>query len=119
MTRAHRADEAIAELQKASELAPQRARFTYAYALALNGLAQPAAAIRVLESGLARHPHDRDILYALAAFARDAGHLLAARDYARRLVHSHPADTEARALLESLERARPKSPGKGPLSPAR
>jgi Flp pilus assembly protein TadD len=96
---------AIAELQKAHELAPEHPRLTYAYALALNGSAQSAAAIRVLESGLARHPHDRDILFALAAFARDAGRLLAAREYARRLVDRHPADAEARALRESLERS--------------
>jgi predicted CXXCH cytochrome family protein len=119
LTRARRAQEAIAELQKANALAPEHPRFTYAYALALNGSAQSAAAIRVLESGLARHPHDRDILFALATFARDAGQLVAARGYARRLVQSHPADPEARALLESLERARPQPPNGGPLPPAR
>jgi len=47
---------ATAELKHASDLAPEVARFAYAYALALDGAGQTAAASRVL----ARYPDDPD-----------------------------------------------------------
>jgi Flp pilus assembly protein TadD len=105
LTRSNRATEANAALKLASELAPENARFSYAYALALNKTGESSLAIRVLTSTLARHPHNRDLLFALAAFERDAGRLSTAREYAKRLVESHPADPEARAFQESLRGA--------------
>ena len=83
-------------------MAPDISTFTYAYALALNKTGQSAQAIRVLITALARHPGDRDILFALAALERDAGELAAARQHARQLVERDPNDGEARALQESL-----------------
>jgi Flp pilus assembly protein TadD len=93
-------------LKTASDLAPHLSTFSYAYALALNKTGQSAPAIRVLLSALARHPGDRDILFALAAFERDAGELAAARQHARQLVERDPNDGEARALEESLRERR-------------
>jgi predicted CXXCH cytochrome family protein len=106
LTRAHRLGDAVAELKRASDLSPETARFTYGYALALNQNGQATAAIRLLTTALATHPDDRDILFALAAFERDAGQLDAARQHAARLIDTYPADTEGRALVESLRGGR-------------
>jgi Flp pilus assembly protein TadD len=106
LTRSNRPTEATAALKSASDLAPDISTFTYAYALALNKTGQSTLAIRVLITALARHPGDRDILFALAAFERDAGELAAARQHARQLVERDPNDGEARALEESLRERR-------------
>jgi predicted CXXCH cytochrome family protein len=106
LTRSNRPTEATAALKTASDLAPDISTFSYGYALALNKTGQSAPAIRVLISALARHPGDRDILFALAAFERDAGELAAARQHARQLVERDPNDGEARALEESLRERR-------------
>jgi tetratricopeptide (TPR) repeat protein len=106
LTRSNRSTEATGALKTASDLAPHLSTFSYAYALALNKTGQSAPAIRVLLSALARHPGDRDILFALAAFERDAGELAAARQHARQLVERDPNDGEARALEESLRERR-------------
>jgi tetratricopeptide (TPR) repeat protein len=92
--------------KRASDLAPEVARFAYAYALALKDIGQAAAAIRVLASALTRHPDDRDRLFAVATFERDAGHFAAAREHAARLRAAYPDDDEARALFESLRERR-------------
>lgn len=70
--------------------------------MALNGTGQGEAAIRTLETVLAKHPNDRDTLMALVAFQRNAGHLDMARDYARRLAILEPDNPEARALLRQV-----------------
>jgi predicted CXXCH cytochrome family protein len=106
LTRSNRPSEATAALKTASDLAPDIPTFSYGYALALNKTGQSAPAIRVLIAALARHPGNRDILFALAAFERDAGELAAARQHARQLVERDPADSEARALEESLREPR-------------
>jgi len=89
-------------LRKAAALAPDSARFAYVYAVALHSSGKTAAAIRSLEQALTRHPGDRDILFALASFSRDAGRLAQARDYATRLLVLVPQDADARSLLQSL-----------------
>ena len=68
--------------------------------MALNSAGQGSKAIQELEAVLQRHPNDRDSLLALAAFQRDAGHLDAARNYARRLAELEPDNPEVRALLQ-------------------
>jgi len=102
LTRSHRAGEALDELKRAAALASANARFAYAYALALNGAGRADEAIRVLGSTLSSHPQDRDVLFALASFERDAGRLAAARKHAALLVRRFPHDEEARALYRSL-----------------
>jgi predicted CXXCH cytochrome family protein len=104
LTRSHRATEALEELKHASNLDPSVARFAYAYALALHDSGQTAAAISTLTSALSRDADDRDILFALVTFERDARRLAAARQHAARLVAMHPEDVEARTLQESLRR---------------
>ena len=61
LVRADRDDEALDELRQATELAPEVARFSYVYAVALNSLGQPEAARQVLEEANLQHPDDPDI----------------------------------------------------------
>jgi predicted Zn-dependent protease len=99
--RAGRMAESVAELGRAAALDPRPA-YVYAHAVALHSTGRVADAIRTLDAALARSPDDRDLLYALATFHRDAGDRTQARSAAERLVATHPADVEARELLQSL-----------------
>jgi len=102
LARQKRLPDALVELRKAAALAPDSARFAYVYGVALHSSGKAGAATRELEQALKRHPGDRDILFALASFSRDAGHSAQARDYANRLLALVPQDPDARALLTSL-----------------
>jgi Tfp pilus assembly protein PilF len=104
LVRARRTADATAELQRASDLAPEIGRYAYTYAVALHDTGRPAAALRVLRAALARHPGDRDVLVALVTFEQEAGDLTAARAHADQLVREHPDDADARALQQSLGR---------------
>ena len=93
---------ALVEFTRAVQLAPDNARYTYVYAIALNSLGRSAEATRTLQRAAERWPADRNILFALAALERDAGHLDEARKAAQKLVADDPDDREARSLLEQL-----------------
>ena len=97
-------DEALAELRRAAELEPDRARYAYVYAVALNSAGAPDEAMTVLKDSLARHPGDRDTLLALVAFSRDAGDFAAALEYAERLSRRTPGDVSLDALIDNLRR---------------
>ena len=71
LARSGRRAEAIAALKRASELSDDP-RFAYAYAVALHSSGKVRDAIAALERARARHPRDRDVLFALATFHRDA-----------------------------------------------
>lgn len=102
LVRAGRRAEAVEALGRAARLAPEAARFGYAWAVALHSTGAPDRAIAVLEDVLARHPRDRDSLQALATFHRDAGRLDAARAAAARFAAAWPDDPAAAALVASL-----------------
>jgi Tfp pilus assembly protein PilF len=85
LVRLQRLDEALGELKRAAELAPGDARFAYVYAVALHSTGQAVAAIASLETALAAHPDDRDILQALASFHAERGEAEEVRKYAVRL----------------------------------
>jgi tetratricopeptide (TPR) repeat protein len=104
LTRLKQADAALAEFRQASELEPDRARYLYVYAVALNSAGRGAEAIAMLKNGLARHPADRDILLALATFSRDAGDLGSALHYAEQLARIAPGDQGVAALVDALRR---------------
>jgi Tfp pilus assembly protein PilF len=104
LTRLKQADAALAEFRRASELEPDRARYLYVYAVALNSGGQGAQAMTVLKAGLARHPSDRDILMALVTFSRAAGDAAAALDYAERLARIVPDDRSLAGLIQELRR---------------
>jgi predicted Zn-dependent protease len=75
LARLKRSDGAIAELRRASELEPERARYTFVYAVALHSGGQTGNSMTVLEQNLGRHPSDRDTLMVLISFHRAAGHI--------------------------------------------
>jgi Flp pilus assembly protein TadD len=104
LIRLKRPDEAIGEFQRAAEIEPNRARYSYVYGVALNSAGRREQAITVLKENLLRHPRDRDTLLALISFAREAGDLRAALDYAQRLAAIIPGDPNLAALIEELQR---------------
>ena len=75
---------ALELLRKAALQAPDNARFTYVYAVALHSAGQPGAAIAALEQALQRLPDAPDLLSGAATFEREAGHADQAGAYARR-----------------------------------
>jgi predicted CXXCH cytochrome family protein len=104
LVRLKRNDEALAELKKASELDPERARYAYVYAVALHSGGRVQDAMTALKGNLARHPNDRDTLLALISFSRDSGDAKSALDYAQRLAQISPADQGLTALIDALRR---------------
>ena len=102
LSRLKRADEAIVELGRATELEPERARYLYVYAVALHSSGRGAEAMTVLKDGLAEHPQDRDILLALVSFNRDAGDIDSALEYAERLAKISPNDRSLANLIQTL-----------------
>ena len=102
LTRMKRPAEALDELRRASELAPDRVRYAYVHAVALHSAGQREQAMTALKNILADHPDDRDSLQAIMAFARDAGDVATALDYAKRLAQLAPNDPNVKALVESL-----------------
>ena len=87
-----------------SQLEPERARYAYVYAVALNSAGRGDEAMTVLKENLARHPGDRDTLLALVSFSRDARDFQAALGFAERLAVIAPGDISLRALINNLQR---------------
>ena len=110
LVRLKRLDEALGELRRAVELAPEQARYAYVYAVALHSAGRGSEAMTALKDGLARHPDDRDTLLALIGFSRDAGDPETALDYAERLARIAPTDPAVAGLIQSL-RKQVKKPG--------
>lgn len=78
-------DDALAELALATRQAPNDVRYAYVLGVALHDTGKPKEGIATLERALRQHPEDRDLLSALAAYARDAGDNAAADKYMQRL----------------------------------
>ena len=93
---------ALDSLRQAANLAPDNNRYSYIYAIALNGDGKTKQAVDVLEKALEKNPIDRDLLIALVTINRDRGNLGQARSFARRLVDAFPQDSTAERLLNSL-----------------
>jgi tetratricopeptide (TPR) repeat protein len=106
LARTGRPAEAVVELKRASELSAE-ARFSYAYAVAMHSSGKIDEAIAILERARTRHPRDRDVLFALATFHRDAGRTVKALEYAEQLGRFSPDDAEAQALIASLRASLP------------
>ncbi len=104
LVRLKRNDEALAELNKASELDPDRSRYAYVYAVALHSAGRVQEALTALKANLARHPNDRDTLLALISFNRDNGDAKSALDYAQQLAQISPADPGLSKLIDELRR---------------
>jgi tetratricopeptide (TPR) repeat protein len=105
LVRSGRHSQAMLELKRAAELTPS-ARFSHDYGVALHSAGRVSDAVRTLETALARAPRDRDLLFALATFHRDAGKTASALEFAVRLQAAHPDDPEAETLVRSLKEPR-------------
>jgi tetratricopeptide (TPR) repeat protein len=101
LVRAGRRAEAVEELKRAAELAPDDPRMAYVYAVAL-AQSDRAKAIGELQRSLARHPYHRATLSALAAFSRDAGATADALRYAETLATLEPDDPSIQAFVRQL-----------------
>lgn len=93
---------ALAELRQATVLEPDRARYAYVYAVALNSAGKGAEAIAVLKKVAIQHPQDRDTLMALVTFTREAGEIDAAFQYAEQLALIFPQDRDLSRLIQDL-----------------
>ena len=110
LTRLKQPDDALAELKKSTDLAPDQPRYAYVYAVALHSGGRREEAIAVLKEMLKGHPGHREILQALIAFSRLAGNAKDALDYAEQLDLITPGDGGLAALIQELRRAM-RSPG--------
>ena len=101
--RSGRPEEALVELRRAAELAPDNPRFAYVLAIALNSLAQPTEALSILREAHSRFDGDFDISMALATVLRDGGDQEGALEVASALARRHPEDQNVAALVRSLQ----------------
>jgi predicted CXXCH cytochrome family protein len=104
LIRLNRRDEALEELGKATELAPDQARYAYVYAVGLHSSGHNTEAMTVLKDSLTRHPADRDTLLALISFNRDAGEFATALEYAEQLAKIEPENRELTDVIQDLRR---------------
>lgn len=104
LVRQHDYPGALDLLRRASELAPDNARYSYVYAVALNSTGASGQAMAVLDQAHRQHPTDRDVLMALVSIARDTGDFATALRHARELAALDPADTRLRGLVSDLEK---------------
>jgi len=102
LVRDQRLADAVPPLQRASELAPDDARYGYVYAVALKETEGVARALEVLRAQLLKHPHNRDLLLALISYSREAGDTAAARGYVETLYRLAPRDPVVRQLQAEL-----------------
>jgi Flp pilus assembly protein TadD len=104
LIRQQKAGDALEPLARAAEVAPERARYAYVYAVALHDTGQPDRALAALRAAHTRHPGDRDVLIALATISRDRGDREGAMGWAHALRDLDPQDPGARRLVAELER---------------
>jgi Tfp pilus assembly protein PilF len=76
---------AVASLTRAAELAPDNPRYAYVRALAVERAGDPPQALAILQTALARHPGNRDLLAALVSLHQARGDQDAASEFARQL----------------------------------
>jgi Flp pilus assembly protein TadD len=106
LVRQRRSEEALEELARAMELAPESLRYGYVYAVAAQSTGRVPLALRTLEALRERWPGSREVLVALATYHAQMGGLAEAEGYARELVELYPQDPQARALLEQIRSSR-------------
>lgn len=70
LVRQGRMPEAIEALSRAASLAPEVGRYAFVHAVALHDTGRGADAVAVLRTAVTRHPYDRDLAGALAAYSR-------------------------------------------------
>jgi len=102
LVRLKRAEEALDELHRAVELAPDQSRYAYVYGVGLHSNGRRVDAIAVLKQNLVRHPRDRATLLALISFNHEVGAFSAALDYAKRLTRVEPRNTDLSRFVQEL-----------------
>lgn len=100
--RSQQMDMALSSLQKAAELQPNAARYTYVYGVALNSTGDTSRALQVLEQGFSNHPGDQEIIFMIAGINRDLGRNDEALVWAQKLLAINPADQNATKFIEML-----------------
>ena len=90
-----RVAEALPLLGHAVDAERGNPRYAYIYGVALHDGGQAKKGVAVLEQASLRFPNNRDVLAALAAYARDAGDTTRADAYAKRIEALVPAPAEA------------------------
>lgn len=85
LIRTRRYDDAMAELELAANQSPTDARYAYVLGVALYDTGKRKEGVATLERALRQHPANRELLEALAAYAREAGDTAAAAEYMKRL----------------------------------
>ena len=103
LVRLERADEGLAALGRAFELAPEQPRYGYVLGVAMFR-EQPGEAITLLREAHEHFPGRHDLLLALATMSRDVGEFASARDYAEKLAAVSPTNPAAQELLNTLPR---------------
>ena len=106
LVRLDRLDEAVEQLRRATELAPDQPHYIYVHAVAVQTAGDAAGAVVLLDEGLVRYPADRELLFGAATFSRDLGERDRAIGYARRLVDLDPNEPQAVGLLRDLQSQR-------------
>jgi len=104
--RGKRTKDGLAELAQAAKLAPDEARYAYVYAIALNDSGEPAKSLAALDAAHRKHPYDRDILEALAAYAARDRKTSAAIEYAKKLRDLDPENPRYAQLLREVSTPR-------------
>ncbi|MCS0494683.1 hypothetical protein NVS89_06195 [Ancylobacter sp. MQZ15Z-1] len=103
LVRQKRYDEALAELARASALAPDAPRYAYVYAVALQSRGEQAQAQRVVAGALARHPNDPGLISLALGRALRTRDIERARGLARRLAALQPDNADIARLAAQLE----------------
>lgn len=103
LVRQKRIAEAMPLLAEAARLAPDDPRFGYVLAVALHDTGKPEEAREVLKNTLARHPYDRQVLFALTSYEIEAGPAATALEYAQRLLELEPSNAQIAALIAHLK----------------
>jgi len=102
LVRAGRHQEAMTELKRASELAPENAHLAYVFAVAVAGNGDRSRALEMLRDTLSRHVYDQESLFAAAEFEWDLGHREEALRYVGRLLEVRPEDPNVQRLLNQI-----------------
>ena len=85
LVRQRRYGAALSELGRATRAAPDDLRYAFVYGVALYDSGKKGEGVAILRSALAQHAGDRELLQALAGYARESGDAAAAAEYVQRL----------------------------------
>ena len=105
LVRQKRLPEALPELREAVSLAPNDARFSYVYTVALLNSGKPQEAAAMLVGALKRNPYDRDLMVMRVRFDAARGDLEGARAGIQKLRDLDPESREYDQLETELREA--------------